>query len=320
MENLWNQTFHIEKEHERMMDYSARSWNRQLVRKYLLNYDEDRIIECMLIIHYKDQEEHDLTIELSNMYNCIVGCQFCASGNLKKSAIELNEEDYIAQINTCLKHSNINPDEYQNFYVSFYGIGEPSVVYDKIGHAMSIIKERYLHVQFNVATFGFDCTCFDFWKQISSAIRTLQIPYYSSERNLLKKIVRNLPEKYDFCYVLKKAMQYKEAYCHCRIKINYIVIRDHNDDDKEIENLIKILQPYLQSVCVRISFLNYTKVGRKNGYYSASSARLKEIYDKLTNAGVECYIFGTEKNIEVGCGQLLQDYISSGEVGKSNIL
>lgn len=311
MESLWVKTFHIIKVYEKTMDYSARSWNRQSVNKYLLSYDEDRIIECMLIIHYNNQDVHDLTIELSNMYNCVVGCKFCASGNLRKSALELKEEDYIAQINTCLKHSNINPDEYHNFYVSFYGIGEPSVVYERIGRAMSIIKERYSHVQYNIAAFGFNYLCFDFWKQLSMDIRTLQIPFYSYKPDLLRSIVRNLPRDYDFLYVLKKALEYKEGHEYCRIKINYIVIQNINDSDEEVEELLKMLLPYVQNVCVRISYLNYTKIGRDNGFYSASTAKIKEIYDKFIDRGFECYIFGSERNVEVGCGQLLQDYISS---------
>ena len=295
------------------MKYSARSWDKQSVRKYLLDYDGERIIECMLIIHYLDQEIHDLTIELSNMYNCVVGCRFCASGNLKKSVIKLKKEDYITQINTCLQESNINPNTYQNFYVSFYGIGEPSVVCHEIGSIMPIIKEKYPHAKFNIATFGFNSACFDVWRRDYPPIRTLQIPFYSSNSNVLKQIVRNLPEGYDFSCILKKALEYKKIFGSCRVKINYIVIQNINDSDEDVDDLLTILKPYLNDICIRISYLNYTKIGKSNGYYSASAQRINEIYHRIENRGFNCYIFGSEMNVEVGCGQLLQDYISSNE-------
>lgn len=311
MEILWHKTFPIKEVHQRTMIYSARSWNRQSVRKYLLDYDGNRIIECMLILHYMDDEIHDLTLELSNMYNCVVGCNFCASGNLKSSIVPLKKEDYIAQINTCLQESSVNPNAYQNFYISFYGIGEPSVVCTEICSAMPIIKERYPHAQFNIATFGFNKECFDIWEQNCPYIRTLQIPFYSLKPTVLKQIVRNLPEDYSFLSILKKALAYKTRYPSCRVKINYIVIQDINDSTEDIHDLLNILAPYSNDICIRISYLNYTKIGESNGYYSASTQRIAQIYHQLSKSGFDCYIFGSERNVEVGCGQLLQDYISS---------
>lgn len=313
MENLWSKTFPIIEVHQRTMHYLARSWNRQSVRKYLLDYDGDRIIECMLIIHYIDQQVNDLTIELSNMYNCVVGCGFCASGNLPKSVIKLKKEDYITQINTCLKDSHLDPDTYQKFYVSFYGIGEPSVVCNEVGDIMPVIREKYPHSQFNIATFGFNSECFDVWKRSYPHIRTLQIPFYSSRQDVLKQIVRNLPQDYDFLYTVKKALEYKKATRSCRVKINYIVIQNINDNNEDINALSEILTPYLNDVCIRISYLNYTKIGKSNGYCSASAHKISEIYHQISSRGFDCYIFGSEKNVEVGCGQLLQNYISSNE-------
>lgn len=311
MENLWHRTFPIIKVYQKTMDYSARSWNKQSVRKYLLDYDGERIIECMLILHYMDEEVHDLTIELSNMYNCVVGCMFCASGNLKQSVKKLKKEDYVAQINTCLQDCHISPDTYPNFYVSFYGIGEPSVVCEEIGDIMPVIEKKYPHIRFNIATFGFHSKCFDVWKRRYPYIRTLQIPYYSVKPNILHKIVRNLPEGYDFQHILKKALGYKQAVKTCRIKINYIVIQNMNDSNEDVDDLLKVLAPYLKDVCIRVSYLNYTKIGKDNGYYSASAKRIREIYNRIIERGFDCYIFGSEENVEVGCGQLLQDYISS---------
>ncbi|MDE6626109.1 MAG: hypothetical protein K2K56_07050 [Lachnospiraceae bacterium] len=230
---------------------------------------------------------------------------------MKKSVVKLKKEDYITQINTCLQDSHVNPDIYQNFYVSFYGIGEPSVVCDEIGNVMPVINERYPHVRFNIATFGFNSECFDVWKKNYPYIKTLQIPFYSSKLNVLRQIVRNLPEGYDFLHILRKAVEYQKMSDFCRIKINYIVIQNINDSNEDVDDLLRMLTPYLNNVCIRISYLNYTKIGESNGYCSASAKRIKKIYHRISSRGFECYIFGSELNIEVGCGQLLQDYISS---------
>lgn len=66
----------IVKEHP----FNSRNWNYQKVIRYLLSDENNRIIESMVIWHIKDGTVVEFLLELSSMYNCPVGCQFCASG------------------------------------------------------------------------------------------------------------------------------------------------------------------------------------------------------------------------------------------------
>lgn len=265
----------------------------------------------MTIIHYKDEEIRDLTVELSNMYNCIVGCRFCASGALPEEACYLDAMDYVRQLNTCLKESGVNPEDFDNFYVSFAGIGEPSVVYKIIAEGMVMICDLYPKVKFNIATFGFDIACFGFWKELDLPIRTLQIPFYSDRRERLKYIVKNLPNSYDFEAIVGQAVEYKNSHPLCRVKINYIAMRGINDDDDDICRLCACLEKYRTQIAVRISFLNYTKPGEENNIMASGNERMCEIKRMLERKGFDCYIFGTDANTELGCGQLVQNHISS---------
>ncbi len=311
---LSNLTMDVIKKVERVADFSARSWNNQLVHKYLLRYDKnsaDRIIECMSIFHYKDENVRDLTIELSNMYNCVVGCKFCASGALPESVYVLEPIDYIRQLNTCTKESGINPLDFKNFYVSFAGIGEPSVVYKNIARGMQLIHDLYPHVRFNIATFGYDSRCFEYWNATCHYIRTLQIPYYSFKKNKLHEVVTNLPDDYEFINVLRKAVSYKASHNDCRIKINYIVMINVNDSDEDIRYLCEVLKPYSEYLAVKVSYLNYTKPGEVSNLVSPGTQRLTEIRNVFLRNGFSSYIFGTSFNTEVGCGQLIQNHISS---------
>lgn len=307
-------TMDVEKRIEKVIKYEARSWNNQLVHKYLLNYRKDgvdRIIECMTIIHYRDEIIRDLTIELSNMYNCVVGCRFCASGALPETTSFLDALDYVRQLNTCLKESGITPDEFENFYVSFAGIGEPSVVYKTIAEGMIMIKDLYPKVKFNIATFGFDDRCFDYWSSLKLPIRTLQIPFYSDKIERLKYIVKNLPEKYSFETIVNKVIDYKNKWPECRIKINYIVMKGINDGNDDLKRMCECLEKVKHQIVIKISYLNYTKPGEENNIESPGSKRLNEIKQFLEKKQFDCYIFGTAFNTELGCGQLAQNHISS---------
>lgn len=311
--NMGNIYFDVIKKVEKTVNFNARNWNNQLVHKYLLDYSADnisRIIECMTIIHFQDEKIRDLTIELSNMYNCIVGCRFCASASLPEATLYLEPIDYVRQLNTCLKNSGITPSDFDNFYVSFAGIGEPSVVYKNIAEGMKLICQLYPKVKFNIATFGFDINCFDYWANCKLPIRVIQVPFYSCDIERLRYIVKNLPKDYSFKNILEKAIAMGKKINGCNVKVNYIVMKNINDSVQDIEEMSELLKNYKSDVVIKISYLNFTKSGEENNIISPGCERLKEIKELLDNNGYNTYIFGTDINTELGCGQLVQNHIS----------
>lgn len=79
--------FEVLEKNSKNINYNSRNWNKESIDRYLLKYDDKRIIESMTIIHLLDDVPKDLTVEISSMYNCIVGCRFCASGSLKETKV-----------------------------------------------------------------------------------------------------------------------------------------------------------------------------------------------------------------------------------------
>lgn len=298
----------IEKEHP----FNSRNWNYQKIIRYLLQDEENRIIESMVIWHIKDGNVVEFLLELSNMYNCPVGCQFCASGALEKVPYSLKVEDYWEQVNIMLNDCKVNPNDYKKFCISFTGIGEPSIVYKQIGTFMKEVQERYIHTTFIIGTFGYNEVCFDYWKEMDLRIKTLQLPFYSSDSEKMKTIVKNLPNNYSFYKNLLSALDYKKnaKYDKCRVKINYLGMHNINDTDEQVKSFIKLITPIKEEIEVRVSYLNYTKQAKLYGYVSPSFERLNEICGELKDNGIECYSFGNISNEEIGCGQLVQNKIS----------
>lgn len=292
------------------IDYNSRNWNKEKIDRYLLKYDENRIIESMTIIHLKDLIPRDLTVEISNMYNCIVGCKFCASGSLPKNRIFLSAEDYFSQVETCLAESNINPYDYSNFYIAFTGIGEPSIVKEEIAKGIELIRKKYKNVQINIATTGFDNSCFKYWNDLNLPIRTIQLPFYSCDEEKIRYIITNLPKNYDLLKNIEEAIKYKNNHNLCRIKINYVVINDFNNTENDIEKMIHYLSPFKKDIIIKVSFLNYTKKCKENNLSSPNTEEMINILERLKLENFDCYLFGTENNTELGCGQLVQNYIS----------
>lgn len=298
----------LEKEHP----FHSRNWNYQKVIRYLLQDEEDRIIESMAIWHMKDGHVVEFILELSNMYNCPVGCQFCASGALEKTPYILNKKDYWDQVKIMLEDCKSDPMEYNKFCVSFTGIGEPSICYKEIGNFMVEIQDKYPHITFIIGTFGYDNKCFAYWEKLNVRIKTLQLPFYSFDNKKVKEIVKNLPNNYSFYKNLLLALEYKKnaSFTKCRVKINYLGMQNINDSDSQVEKFIRLITPVKSLIEVRVSFLNYTKQAEKNGYKSPDFNRLEQICSRLKENGIECYTFGNFSNEEIGCGQLVQNQIS----------
>ncbi len=313
---LGKKTMDVVKRVDTVCRFSSRNWDNQLVNKYLMSYKKsgkDRILEAQIIIHYKGEETKDLTIEISNMYNCVVGCRFCASAALPETVEYLDPIDYVRQINTCVKESGINPDEFKNFFVSFAGIGEPSVVVDNISQGMEMIRDLYPHVKFNIASFGLNLKAFDTLEEEDLPIRTIQIPYYSGNYDTLKGIVENLPRDYSFEAVFSRAMRYQAKHKECRIKVNYLVMKGKNDNKEEMDTLIKLIKNYdtdYSNFSVKVSFLNYTRPGAENDFVSPGKEALLQISEYLSENSVPNYVFGSFANYGTGCGQLAQGHIS----------
>lgn len=313
---LGKKTMDVVKRVNNVTRFTSRNWDNQLVNKFLMSYKKngkDRILEAQVIIHYKGEETKDLTIEISNMYNCVVGCRFCASAALPETVEYLEPIDYVRQINTCVKESGINPKEFENFFVSFAGIGEPSVVIEYILQGMEMIRDLYPYVKFNIASLGFNLKAFDKLEEDDLPIRTIQIPYYSGDYYMLKGIVENLPQDYSFEKVLSRVLKYQSKHKECRIKVNYLVMKDKNDNKEEMDTIIRLVNKYVSnfdSFSVKVSFLNYTRPGAENDFISPGKEALFRISQYFSDNSIPNYVFGSFENYGTGCGQLAQGHIS----------
>lgn len=315
-EQLLIMEFDIQSSIEILQPFTARSWNNQKVQKHILHYNSQKKIECMGIFHYKDTELIDYTVELSNMVGCPIGCKFCASGALPYSNEKLSKLDYIKQMNTVISYSGVNISSIDNFYVSFAGIGEPSLAYTQVSNAMHSIQAIYPNVMFNIATFGVDDKAFSYWASQGHSINNIQIPLYSLHKTKRDTIVPKLAQicpGYCTIKVLDKVIEMKSINKESprKIKVNFIVMKDINDDQESIKAIIDSLSPYKRDISLKISYLNPTEISQENDICPASEDSIVKINDIFYENGFASYIFG-RFNVDngMGCGQLVQKFRS----------
>lgn len=297
-------TYKVLKVITKKLDFNARSWNNETAVKYVFETHDGLKIESMVLFHFLDKTLKDLTIEISSMYGCPVGCKFCSSGGISPIK-KLSARNFLEQVNTCLQHSEINPNNYENFFVSFAGLGEPSVVAEEITTAAYELVSLYPHVKFNIPTFGFRSNCFEIWERCNIPIRTIQLPYFHYGFTQQQNIASGLSSSYKFHSVIEKAARLTKSIKDCRLKINYLAISGFNDNEEDVVGFTKLMEEFRKTITVRISYLNSTPQCVKSGFISSPKTRMEAIGKKLCAEGYDVYLFGTEDDCGLGCGQTI---------------
>jgi len=297
------ETFQIQESYADSSHWHARRWDTQQAVRYVMKTNKGRLVEGMVVFHYAGANLADLTVEISNMHGCPLRCLFCASRDVKPLA-NLEPLDYVRQVNTCLTAHNIQPNQYEKFYVSFAGIGEPSIVAEQVAQGAQWVQRLYPHVKYNIATFGIRLEAFEIWHRSALPLRTIQLPFLHYRGDILLKLVPGL-SGYVFRDAISKAIILAGQSNGCCVKINYILMQGINDSAADVRRFINMVSEFRDSITVKLSFLNPTVPGKRAGLKSPPLSGFKKALRMLLDRDFDAYIFGTEHNCLLGCGQLV---------------
>lgn len=263
------------------------------VKKYLFKLDDGNIIETVLM-----KQSYGNSLCVSTQIGCNMGCQFCASGKLKKIR-NLEVEEMVLQILTIEADLQIRIS-----HVVLMGIGEPFDNYDKVIKFINIINHpKGLAIgarHITVSTCGIIPKMESFikdGKQINLAI-SLHAPN-DKIRNKLMPInkVYNVEE------LLKTIKKYIKA-TNRRVTIEYIMLKGINDDIEtaiELSNLLKGVNCY-------VNLIPYNETNNLK-FKKSDWGTIMKFYDCLKKNKIEVTIrkeLGT--TVKAACGQLRANY------------
>lgn len=116
-------------------------------------------------------------IGVSCQSGCVIGCKFCATGQMKKFR-NLTTEEICEQIEFIInenKKNGFDPNNAMEFKINYTRMGEPQLNIDEIKKAIEIIDKKYSNVHHYVSTIGIKGSNFDWVKENV----TLQISVHS---------------------------------------------------------------------------------------------------------------------------------------------
>lgn len=258
------------------------------VEKLLVHNGDQQVYECVLL-PYADR----VSCCLSTQVGCPMGCKFCATGlggfdrNLKTSEI----------IGQYLLLQSLS--ERRISHVVFMGMGEPLLNLNNVIKAMQLLHDEvglsYRHI--TVSTVGIV-------PQIEQ-LAELKLPIHlalslHSPIDEIRSGMMPVNQKWPVSVVMEAMRDYQRATGR-KITIEYLLIKDLNDDNEQAAALARLVQGV---PCV-VNIIPWNWVDTGNGYERPTKERVREFRRALERRSVTV----TERverghDIAAACGQL----------------
>jgi 23S rRNA (adenine2503-C2)-methyltransferase len=265
--------------------------------KFLFKLQDGNLIETVLMRH-----KFGLSVCVTTQVGCNIGCSFCASGLIKKSR-DLSSGEIVEQIMKVQQHLDKTGKDEAVSHVVVMGIGEPFDNFDNLVNFLQIIKDQKgLEIaarHITVSTSGLADKIYEFTDadlKVNLAI-SLHAPN-DQLRTRIMIINRAIPlEK------LMKAIDYYLARTNRRITLEYILLKDVNDQRNHALELAELIGD--RRPLVNVNLIPYNPVDEHSQYQRTDRATVSAFYDTLKKQGVSCSVrleHGTD--IDAACGQL----------------
>lgn len=269
--------------------------------KYLFNDGKSEKGNFEALYFYPVDNVKKSSICMSTQIGCAVGCAFCATGKLGLSR-NLKSSEMLEAITKILEDEKNDGEDISNFdTVALMGMGEPLHNYNEIKEfyhqAMDVLSVRHISLSTsgitdNIIKLAEDDTNYNLCFSLHSP--------FNDERSELMPINKRYPledviKACEYYYNKKQ----KDA-LGLKIKASYLLLKDFNDSDRHIEELIKILNKDV----FKVQILLYNE-NEKLPFKRPSIERAKYFEKKLNEHGLETKIsISKGQDIAGACGQM----------------
>ncbi len=261
----------------------------KLVKKYLFKLFDGNFVEAVLMQH-----DYGLSVCVSSQVGCNMGCAFCESGRLKKvrnlGAYEMVEQILLIEDDIKKRISS----------VVIMGIGEPLDNYDNVLDFIKIINDpKGIAIGARHITLS-TCGIVPKIKELmnESLQINLAISLHAPNEELRSKIMP-VNKAYKLELLIDTISEYI-AKTNRRVTIEYVMLDNVNDSDKEAMELAKLLK----GMNVYVNLIPYNETNHIE-FKRSNKEKIMNFYDVLKKQGINVTIrkeFGGK--IDAACGQL----------------
>lgn len=251
------------------------------------------IVESVLI-----PTDSRTTACVSSQVGCSLDCEFCATARLKRMR-NLNPDEIFDQV-AAINQESLSYYNHKLSNIVFMGMGEPLMNYNNVIKAIDkITSDEGLGMspkRITVSTSGLpkmikkladDEVKFNLAVSLHSAIE--------ETRNKIMPFTKNFP-----LTDLRESLEYWYNKTQRRITYEYVIWKDINDQQEDINALVK----FCKYVPCKVNIIEYNPID--DGEYQQASSKATDAYlNTLEQNGIIVNVRRSRgKDIDAACGQL----------------
>ncbi|MCX7737989.1 MAG: radical SAM protein [Hydrogenothermaceae bacterium] len=236
-------------------------------------------------VHYRGN-----TLCVSSQVGCSIRCTFCASG-MNGFIRNLSFQEIVDQYRLVVESG------YEVKNITFAGIGEPLLNWQNVKTSFEYFKSLGLKVSFY--TTGFPILYFRQLLDINHNGVTLSIHSVYDEKR--KSIIPNSQKVEELLEILEEHIKNLSSRKKKLYSLGYLLIKDINDSEKEIEELIRISK----RLSLSVSLLKYNEV-EGIPYKTTPDKEYEAIFLKLRECDIKTTLSNRYRTRKIGgCGTLM---------------
>jgi 23S rRNA (adenine2503-C2)-methyltransferase len=267
-------------------------------RKWLFDVGQGNAVESVFI-----PEVDRGTLCVSSQAGCAVNCRFCSTGK-QGFARNLSASEIVAQLwmaNRLLGADKSGERVITN--VVMMGMGEPLLNYEQLLPALQLMLDDHAYGlsrrRVTVSTSG----VVPFMDRLSQDCPVaLAVSLHAPNDDLRDSLVP-LNKKYPLRDLLDACLRYLNHAPRPFITFEYVMLKDVNDADRHIDELISIARV----VPCKLNLIPFNPFP-ESGLLRSSNDKISRFVDRLSAAGVVTTVRKTRgDDIDAACGQLAGD-------------
>lgn len=268
-------------------------------QKWIIKMDDGSMVETVMI-----PESDRRTLCVSSQVGCILDCSFCSTGK-QGFQRDLSKAEIIGQLWLASKELRLQGIKNRPITnVVMMGMGEPLLNYDNVISALKIMKDDMGYGisrrRLTVSTSGVVPMIDQLSKDVDVA---LALSLHAPNDELRDDLVP-LNKKYPLKEVLDACKRYltaHESVSHRTIVIEYVLLKDVNDQPEHAKELVQLLK----GLECKINLIPFNPFPH-SGYKTPSGIHARKFQDRLIAAGYTTTIRTTRgDDIDAACGQLV---------------
>lgn len=285
--------------------YKSKDWDREITNKFIFR-DSHGIYEAGLFRHYLGKTFVKAVIELPVGFGCPSKCRYCASARID-GFYPLTAQQMRSMFEQLYWENDL--DKMGNVLLSMTGMGDIYFNQKNVFAFLDTLR-GYNNLSLTLSSNFWTASLLEKAVAVRSLlqIRYIQYTYVSDKQDIRERLIGILDsmEKQDF---LDEYISFIQADNNLFYRINYIVISNINDSEDDVDRFIRLVDGIKDKLTVRLSRLNETGATRENHLVPSDCVRLGEINEQMKNAGLQSYIFYSENNDNMNCGQLITEFV-----------